>query len=158
MSAVETCNTWRDEIATELQETEAQLTTARAALEAAETAQRAAKATWIALEGFTAGLQLYNPADGLTRTESLCGPLYARLQEAHQPVTAAGAVSARARGDVAALVRRVTDLRAALAQLDRLLTTANVAAISPPVAPARRRIPAVVDFDNIVRSREGATP
>ena len=159
MTPTETFIAWRAEMAADLADHETQLTAARTALEAAETAQRAAKAAWIVLTGFASGLETYNPADGTSRPEALCGPLLARLNQAHEPVTAAAAVSARARGDLAALLTKVTGLRDALAQMDRLLTNSKVAVITTPVVTPRRPTPAIVDFDDITMpSRQGAAP
>ena len=147
--------TWHAEITAELGEIDEQLPTARAALEMAETAHRTAKASWIALEGFTAAVHGYNITEGIARAESLASPLYSRLMRERDALKSSESVQATTRGLVASLEQRANTLRDALRQIDMALDASKVTALRSAEAVARRK-PAPVDFDTIAMPLEAA--
>jgi hypothetical protein len=141
--------TWRTEIADEIEATVTDLRAAGETIAATDAeASRAADRRRELRERI---------GQALVSGESVAGALASRL-DAEEPATRTAAAEAgRARRNAGNLEYRLRDLREGLSQLDRVLAPPAVAKTAEPPEPSRhRREPQSVDADVIVFPHRGA--
>lgn len=139
MSTAEKLREWRAEIAVEIAEAETALAAARETVITAGAEAQSAKA---------AEIEIWDSLSSHAIAPNLSNALRLRASDLRHPRRAAEGKLARATGDIKNRNFQLADLRAALEQLDLLLTPApiNGAAPVPEVAPV---LAPVSDFDPI---------